>query len=143
MEEELRNIDVIRERMGISYREAKEVLDECGGDLVEALIKAEEKKDYRWSDKFIEAGEGLVAQAKVYIDKGNKTSIKLKRGDKTIVKFPATVGALGIVAALASAPVAIAAGIGAVAAVANKVSMEIEKPDGDTKVISMDKHREQ
>jgi len=142
MDEELHKIDVIRERTSISYREAKELLDECGGNLIEALIKAEEKKDHGWSDKFLEAGEEVVTQAKTYINKGNKTSIRLKRGEKTIAKFPATVGALGIVAALASPAVAIAAGIGAVAAVANKVSLEIEKPDGETKVVSLNKHRD-
>jgi precorrin-2 methylase len=66
----------------------------------------------------------------------------LKRGEKTIADFPATVGVIGILAALASAELAVVAGIGTVAAMANKVTLEIEKEDGHTKVISLDRHRE-
>ena len=142
MQDELRKIDTIRERMGISYREAKELLEDCGGDLVQALILAEEAKDKGWGDRIVNTGEELAGQVKTYINKGNRIRVKLKQGDKTIIEFPATVGVLGIVAALASTELAMVAGIGAIAALANKISVEIEKRDGDTKVISLDRRRD-
>jgi len=141
VEDELKKIDIIRERMGISYREAQEALEEAGGNLIEALIKAEERRDRNWSDKLLDKGEEVAGQVKEYIHKGNRTKVKLKRGEETLVEFPATVGAFGILAMLASAELAIAVGVGAVAAVVNNVSLEIEKPGGETKVISIDRLR--
>lgn len=142
MQDELRKIDTIRERMDISYREAKELLDEAQGDLVEALIKAEDRKARGWAGRLGEKGQELAGQVKTYIDKGNQTRVKFKQGDKTLFELPATIGVLGVAAALASTELAVAAGIGMVAAITNKVSLEIEKPDGETKVISLARHRE-
>lgn len=143
MEDELRKIDMIRERMDISYREAKKLLDEADGDLVEALVKAEALAARGWTDRLAGAGQEIAGQVKTYIDKGNQTKVRLKQGDKTLFELPATLGVLGIAAALVSTELAVVAGIGAVAAIANKVSLEVEKPDGDTKVISLNRHREQ
>ncbi|PKM83095.1 MAG: hypothetical protein CVU89_02900 [Firmicutes bacterium HGW-Firmicutes-14] len=139
---ELDKIDLIRERMGVTYRDAKNALEEAGGDLVEALIKLEETKEQGWGNKLFDKSEDLVEEIRTYINKGNRTRVRLKRGEKTIADFPATVGVIGILAALASAELAVVAGIGTVAAMANKVTLEIEKEDGHTKVISLDRHRE-
>lgn len=142
MQDELSKIDTIRERMDISYREAKELLEEAEGDLVTALIRAEAKRTRGWTDRLVETGQELAGQVKTYIDKGNRTKVKLKQGDKTLFELPATFGVLGIAAALVSTELAVVAGIGAAAAIANKVSLEIENHDGDTKVISLDNHRD-
>ena len=146
MSDELEKLDILRERMGMSYREAKECLQEAEGDLVEALIMAEAKPNNNSSAKWFDKGEkiagDIVHELKSYINKGNQTRIKLKRGDKTIAEFPATLGALGALAALVSTELAVVAGLGTVAAVANRVSLEVIKPDGDTKVISVDRQRE-
>ncbi|WP_418790677.1 DUF4342 domain-containing protein [Phosphitispora sp. TUW77] len=132
MSDELEKLDIIRERLGISYREAKECLEDAGDDLVEALVLAEQKTkrnaccDNRWKEK----GEEIFGELKLYLGRGNRTKIRLKREEKTIAEFPATAGAIGVLAVLASAPLAVAAGIGTVAAIANKVTLEVEKPDG-------------
>ena len=34
----LEKIDAIRERMDVGYKEAREALEQAGGDLVEALV---------------------------------------------------------------------------------------------------------
>lgn len=141
MQDELSKIDMIRERMDISYRDAKKMLDEADGDLVEALVRAEALKERGWTDRLVEAGHDLAGQVKTYIDKGNETKVKFKQGDKTLFEVPATLGVLGIAAALASTELAVVAGIGAMTAIANKVSLEVQKPDGDIKVISLDRHR--
>lgn len=142
MQDELRKIDMIRERINISYREAKELLDEADGNLVDALIRAETLQAQGWTDRLAETGQELAGQAKTYIEKGNQTKVKLKQGDKTLFELPATVGVLGVAAALVSTELAVIAGIGAVAAVANKVFLEVEKPDGDTKVISLNRRKQ-
>jgi len=143
MYSELEKIDILRERMGVTYREAKEVLEEAGGDLVEALIKVEENKKQGWSGKVSGTIGGIIDEIKKYIDKGNRTRIRLKRGDQTVADLPATVGALGVLAAMLSIELAVVAGVGAVAAVANKITVEIEQADGETKVISLDRHRDE
>jgi len=142
VQDELRKIDMIRERINISYREAKELLDEADGNLVDALIRAETLQAQGWTDRLAETGQELAGQAKTYIEKGNQTKVKLKQGDKTLFELPATVGVLGVAAALVSTELAVIAGIGAVAAVANKVFLEVEKPDGDTKVISLNRRKQ-
>ncbi len=143
MSDELEKLDIIRERIGVSYREAKEYLEDAGGDVVRALVLAEERAAGESSGrKLLEKGEDIFSELKSYIKKGNRTKIRLKRGDKTIAEFPATAGAIGILAVLASTQLALVAGIGTVAAVANKVTLEVEKPGGDTKVIPIDRPRQ-
>lgn len=141
--DQLEKIDIIRERVGVSYREASEALKEAGEDLIEALIIAEEKLTRGWPDRLFNKSGDLFDKAKTYIRKGNKTKIKLKKDNRTIAEFPATIGAFGLVAALASAELAVIAGIGTAAAVANKVTVEVEKPDGETKVVSLCQHRQE
>ncbi|EAX48230.1 transcriptional regulator, Fis family [Thermosinus carboxydivorans Nor1] len=52
MEITLEKIDIIRERTGVSYREAKEVLERNGGNVIEALIELESKKENTWAEEF-------------------------------------------------------------------------------------------
>lgn len=126
---ELEKIDVIRERLGVSYKEAREALSEKDGDLVEALILLEERQHNGWTGRIQERGEELVAQMKTLMEKGNHTKIKVKQGDKTIFEVPASLGALGVIGALASTPLTIAAGIGTIAAMANQVTLEIDRQE--------------
>ena len=129
---ELEKIDVLRERLGLSYQEAKVALDETDGDLIQALINMEQNKTSNWEEKFSAQGEALVAKVKEIIQRGNVTKVKVKKGDETVLEIPATVGALGLVGVLASAPLTVAAGIGTVAAMINQYKLEITKNDGQT-----------
>ncbi|GAW93428.1 hypothetical protein Moth_0602 [Calderihabitans maritimus] len=126
---ELEKIDIIRQRLNVTYKEAKEALDMAKGDLVQALVILEEKEN-NLTEKLQERGNQLLAQIKQLIQKGNITRIKLKKGDETVLEIPATLGALGVLAALASTELAVIAGLGTVAAWANKYTLEIERPDG-------------
>jgi hypothetical protein len=128
---ELEKIDVLRERLGLSYQESKEALDAAQGDLIEALISME-KKSKAWEDKLTNQGEALIAKIKSIIQKGNVTKIRIKKEDETVLEIPATVGALGLVGILASTPLTFVAGIGTVAAAMNQYKLEIIKDDGQT-----------
>ncbi|NLO90073.1 MAG: DUF4342 domain-containing protein [Clostridia bacterium] len=133
MEEYLQKIEVIRERLGVSYKEAKEALDQAGGDVVQAIVNLEEKgKEFLEKD---ELGKNLVARIKTIIQKGNATKIKVKKNDKVVLEIPATIGALGILGMFMSAEFAIIAGLGSVAAMLNDYTMEIEKKDGTVEEI--------
>ena len=41
----LEKLDMIKERTGVSYGEAREALETCDGDVVDAIIYIEEKKN--------------------------------------------------------------------------------------------------
>ncbi|MDS1029464.1 DUF4342 domain-containing protein [Bacillota bacterium LX-D] len=128
---ELEKIDVIRDRLGVSFKEAKEALDRSGGDLVEALIELEQKST-KWEEKMQNTSGELFSRIKSIAQRGNVTKVKIKKAGETVLEIPATIGALGLVGVLTSMPLTIAAGIGTVAAAMNKYTLEIEKNDGDT-----------
>lgn len=135
---ELEKIDQLRKRLGLSYREAREALERANGDLLEALIQNEENSKAeaqneleKWSNKLVERVRSILRQ-------GNVTRIKLKKDGKTVAEVPATVGALGIVGVLISTELAILAGIGTVAALFNRYTLEIERPDGTVEEHSLD-----
>jgi hypothetical protein len=43
MENELKKIDILKERANVTYEEARQALEACDGNLVEALIKLEKE----------------------------------------------------------------------------------------------------
>lgn len=130
---ELEKIDVIRERLGVTYREAKEALAEAKGDVVEALIKLEEKAEEtarNWDEKLQLKGHKWAAQVKEIVKKGNVTKVRVKKNGETVFEFPATVGALGLLGVLASSELAILAGLGTVGAMMKQYTLELERADG-------------
>lgn len=128
-DEYLDKIEIIRERLGVSYKAAKEALDQAGGDVVAAIINLEEKGTGIEGQTGLRR-EKLLSQIRSILRKGNVTKIKVKKGDRVVMEIPATIGALGILGMLASAEFAILAGLGTVAAMLNDYTLEIEKKDG-------------
>jgi len=132
-EEYLQKIEVIRERLGVSYKEAKEALDQAGGDVVQAIVNLEEKGKEALEKN--ELGKKLFARIKSIIQKGNATKIKVKKDDNVVLEIPATLGALGVLGMLMSAEFAIIAGLGSVAAMLNEYTLEIEKKEDRKSVV--------
>ncbi|MBC7342287.1 MAG: DUF4342 domain-containing protein [Clostridia bacterium] len=133
MDEELEKIDLLRERFAVSYEEAKKVLDEVKGDVVEALIRLENRRRRPALDRIgQEKVQGALNWLRDVIEKGRVTKIRLKKDNQTIVEIPASVGAVGVIAILASPLVAVLTGIGAVSALINRYTLEIERPGGET-----------
>ncbi|MHB8157601.1 MAG: DUF4342 domain-containing protein [Desulfocucumaceae bacterium] len=124
--DDLEKIDLIRSRTGLGYREARDALEVAGGDVVQALIFIEEKGD-GFSERVQGKGQEIMAQLKGILEKGRETRIKVKHGDKTVLEIPASVGALGLLGALASSELAILGALGGVAAMANKYTLEINR----------------
>lgn len=127
--DQLEKIDILRERLGISYEEAKLALDEADDDVVQALInleKAQKKRDVKLDEK----GKALIEYISDLIKKGNVTKVRLKKGDKVVVEIPATIGAIGVGGALLSPVLAVIGVVGTVAALVNNYSLEVVRPDG-------------
>ncbi|MBO8126043.1 MAG: DUF4342 domain-containing protein [Firmicutes bacterium] len=117
---ELEKIDIIRERLGISYTEAKEALDAAGGDLVSALVHLEQKgKTER--EKIQAKGYELIDKVKEIIRQGNVTKIRVKTKDNIVLDLPVTAGVVGVVLAPYLAL------LGALAALATNCTIEIER----------------
>lgn len=91
----LEKIDIIRDRTGVTYREAKEALEKSNGNVLEALIELDETKDTKWTEEIsVRSGE-VIEKVKGLIYEGNVNKISVKSEGRTLVEIPVTFGALG------------------------------------------------
>lgn len=130
MTDDLEKIDILRARLGVCYKEAREALEAAGGDVVQALVNLEEKKR-NMGERLHAQGQEMVGQLKNLVHRGKNYKIKLKKGDETVFEVPASVGALGLVGALASSEIAILGALGTVTAMAHNYTLEFERPGND------------
>lgn len=90
---ELDKIDVIRERMGIGYEEARTALNLAEGDLLKALDDLERVRNGLGQDwHFEECGKGILDSLKSTVSRINHSTISLKRHDNTIISLSAPLG---------------------------------------------------
>ncbi|MGD0153663.1 MAG: DUF4342 domain-containing protein [Thermacetogeniaceae bacterium] len=139
----LEKIDLIRDRLGVSYKEAREALEKAGGDLVEALVLLEEELELeleperlkeRWTRRFQGKSEEVLARLRTIMEKGTASKIRIKQDDKTILEIPASIGVLGAIGMLMSTELAVLGAVGTVAAMFNRCTLEVEgfgKPPED------------
>lgn len=125
MEITLEKIELVKDRTGVTYAEAKQALEENDGSVVDAIIDIEETVNAgRKERSFGDRGQTLFKSLKELIKKGNVARIQVKRDDEIILNVPVNAGLLGIaIAPLASV-------IGVVAAFGFKCSIEVIKTDG-------------
>lgn len=123
MEITLEKIDIVRERTGATYKEAKEVLEASGGNVVDAIITLEEKSNTKWTESFNVKGSEAVEKLKDIIKAGNVNRIRVKKDNTTILDIPITAGAIGAVI------IPQITAIGAVVALLTKCTIEVERPD--------------
>lgn len=129
----LEKIDALRERTGISYAEAKEILERNNGNLIDSLIFVE-KNHKTFAQNISSASNDLVDTVKDIINKGNVSRIKIKKDNRLLVDIPVTAGiAAGAIGGILSPYLLI---IGTIAAVASKVTIEVERPDGRVDVVN-------
>lgn len=84
---ELEKVDVLRERMGVSYERARLVLEANQGDLVRALAELEKEQN---SDDG--AGRQFIDGVKKQLKRLNKTQLNLKREHETVLSMSAPLG---------------------------------------------------
>lgn len=128
----LEKIDILRERTGVNYSEAKEALEKCDGNIVDSLIYLEEKKGSIKEDLYTTKDE-FIKWIKETVKKGNVTRIRIKKEDKVIADIPVNAGvAAGMVALLS--PILMT--IGVLSAIFTKITIEIVKDDGSVEVVN-------
>ena len=132
----LEKIDIIKERTGVSYTEAKEALEECDSNVVDALIfiEAKQKKYPIFNmDEVYTTKEDFITWLKDTVKKGNVTRIKIKKDETVVIDIPVNAGiAAGMFALIYPALI----GIGILTAVLTKVTIEITKADGSVEVVN-------
>lgn len=119
--QELEKVDIIRERMGIGYKEAKEALDRAGGDVVKALISLEEEKP-QWSRKIQDRGQDIFQRIKELVRQGNVSKIRIKKGDRVLGELPVTAGVIG------AALLPTLAALGVIACMVTQSTIEVIRP---------------
>ena len=134
MEITLEKIELVKDRTGVSYKEAKEALEAADGSVIDAIIAIEETVDINKGGKTNEFVNDTMDKVKEMVKKGNVSKIAVKKGDETIVNIPVNVGVVGALVA----PWGVIAA--AIAAVGFKCTVELTTTDG--KVIDITKRAE-
>ena len=132
MEITLEKIEIVKDRTGSTYAEAKAALEAAEGSVVDAIIAIESKMNEA-HDK-VDGGSlkdsPIFAKMKEIVDKGNVSRILISKNEKTIVNFPVTAGVIGAVLVPWGAILGIVAALGA--------QCSIDFVDADGKVIDID-----
>ena len=93
----LEKMDILRERTGVSYSEAKQALERHQGNVIEALVELENMKKSSWTEEFSVRSNEVMDKVKEFIREGNVTMIRVKHEGRTLVEIPVTFGAIGAV----------------------------------------------
>lgn len=138
----LEKVDMVKDRMYVTYAEAKEALEKNDGDVLDAIVYLEQKIKAESVDNNESAEEEretceTVDDFKVWIkdliNKGNVNRIKIKKDDKVLIDVPVNAGiAAGVIAAVIPQLLV----IGVITAVATKLTIEITKDDGTVEVVN-------
>jgi NACalpha-BTF3-like transcription factor len=89
MSVKLENIDELRRRTNVSYEVAKEALEKCNDDLVEAIIYLE-KQNMVKPEQAAEQKNSFWDTVKRIIKKGNNTKLIIKKKENIILSVPVT-----------------------------------------------------
>src|SRR3712207_925687 len=132
----LEKIDIIRERTGVSYTDAKEALEKCEGNVVDTLVYLEQEINNKTKNKVEEMVTTKEEFKKWFIDlveKGNATRIKVRKENKVIVDMPVNAGIAAGIFSMIFPPLI---GIGLIVAMATKITIEVTKEDGSVEVVN-------
>ena len=132
MEITLEKIELVKDRTGSTYAEAKAALEAAEGSVVDAIITIESSMNEE-HDKVDGASlkdSPIFAKMKEIVDKGNVSRILIRKNEKTIVNFPLTAGVIGAVLVPWGAILGIVAALGA--------QCSIDFVDAEGKVVDID-----
>ena len=133
----IESIDAVYQRIpNATYSEAKEALQACDGDVVEAIILLESKKSSSATSKvkktvedvFGKDGDEIKSQLKELLRKSSVIRVIVEKNNKIIMNIPLTVGVVG----LALGPLVTLVGLSA--AVIGKFNIKVQNEDDGTTV---------
>lgn len=124
MEITLEKIELVKDRTGVSYAEAKEALEAADGSVVDAIISIEESIDQDNGKSFSKQGNAIIENIKALVKKGNVSKIVIKKDGEILLNIPVNLGILGTVIAPWGAV------LGTLAAFGFKCTIELVGDDG-------------
>jgi len=130
MEITLEKIELVKDRTGVSYKEAKEALEEAEGSVVDAIISIEELIDIKAKSRIGEHSSQIIEKIKAAVSKGNVSKIIVKKDEEVLLNLPVNIGIIGTVLA----PWAAVAGV--IAVFGTKCTVELVKENGEIIEIS-------
>lgn len=101
----IEQIDLLRKRANVGYKEAKEALEKCNGDIVEALAYLEEQNKIKPERECLKDST-FFKKIKNIISKANKLKLVVSKNDKTVLNLPST---LAVLFGIFAMPVAVTA----------------------------------
>lgn len=130
MEITLEKIELVKDRTGVSYKEAKEALESAEGSVVDAIIGIEESIDLKAKNKIGDQSAQIMDRIKAAIHKGNVSKIIVRKDGDILLNLPVNVGLIGTVLA----PWAAVAGV--IAVFGTKCTVELVKDNGEVIEVS-------
>ena len=100
MEVTLEKIELVKDRTGVTYKEAKEALEAADGNVVDAIVSIEDKTDGQTSSKKLEAkGNEIIDKIKEVVNRGNASRIVISKDDEKLLDLPLNAGVIGAIVA--------------------------------------------
>jgi len=125
MEITLEKIELVKDKTGVGYKEAKEALEKTEGNVVDAIILIEENIDDAAKTKIGAQSAAMLETIKEAIRKGNVSKLALRKDGDVILNLPVSIGIIGTVlfpwAALGAT----------IAAFGTKCTIELVKDNGE------------
>jgi hypothetical protein len=122
VEEDLKKVELVKEKAKVGWAEASEALEAAGGDIVGALAWLEERdKRSTWTERLAVQGEEIINVFSRVIREGNVTRVVLKKDDRVVLDVPLTLTLVGVVLAPALAILSMLVALG------SQCSMELER----------------
>ncbi len=91
---DLGKVDQVRERMGVSFEEARSALDASGGDVVAAITHLEQTKG---PADLLTVGADLLDEVERLLRAGAIKKIRVRLGNRTLKEIPVSLTAVGAV----------------------------------------------
>ncbi len=89
----MENIDELRRRTNVSYEAAKDALEKCNDDILEALVYLEKQNMVRPNQTF-ENKESLWDKFMKLVRKGNNTRLIIHKREVNILSLPVTLAVI-------------------------------------------------
>jgi len=125
MEITLEKIELVKDRTGVTYKEAKEALEAADGSVVDAIIAIEEAMiGDKAKGKVGDGVNKIVEKVKELVKKGNVSKIVVRKDSEVVLNLPVNIGIVGTVIA----PIAMLVGV--LTAFGTKCVIEVVKEDG-------------
>ena len=126
----LEQIDELRKRANVSYEDAKTALEQCDGNLIDALVYLEKQNKIKPEDKPYGHSNFFKAIKKL-IKKGNETKLIVKKDDTVKLNICVT---LVVILSIVVTPLAVAA---LILALVTNHKIRIEKKNAEDSQVNI------